>query len=340
MLLNFDSPPRLFGRADGQWSDWGDRLRVPAADSLATRVFQSCLVAVTADFDSDGQADLMTAGVERHIWHNLDGWLDLTIGTGLAATGPPVADAAAGDLDRDGDLDLVLLLAAGGVHVLRNESVPDRIRFSRPLPQSPSLRVRKSVSCALADLDNDGNLDLAVAQRDPKAGGRLPLFLLGAGDGTFHAPTNPTGFAAVRSLAMALWAVDCDLDGDLDLVVLNGFDVGHRPGAVVVYENLASHRGLTVVLAPVLAVPPHALGAVVTLEAGGATQRRQVRCIANPWNATVPALHFGVGEDPGPYPVTVTWPSGHRQVLELPAPGAAYRIVEGRDEPVAVRTSP
>ncbi len=326
LLLNFDSPPRLFGREGGEWADRSVRLgEFPDTASW--------IVAVTADLDGDRAPDLMTMGDDRRVWRNVGGGLEPSTDTGLSAVGPPVAAAAAGDLDGDGDPDLVLVLAGGVLQVMMNESTEGVIRFAGPVPQTLP-RLGEPVSCALADLDNDGHLDLAVARRGRSNADRAPLVFLGAGDGTFQLPTGPTGLAGVPSRAMAIWAVDIDLDGDLDLVALNGQEVERdREGAVVVYENIGRRRGVTLELTPAEDGPPHALGATIALASGGVRQSRQVRSVANPWNSTVPALHFGVGDDPGPWTVTVIWPSGRRQIQQLSPSSGAYRLIEGVDEP-------
>ncbi len=336
LLLNFESPPRLFGREDGQWIDRTSWLTTLPEDASA-RIGDSWIVGVTADFDGDHAPDLVTMGVERGVWRNVEGKLELMTDSGLSAAGPQVAAAGAGDVDGDGDSDLVLVLADGQLQVLLNESSPGKIRFTVPVAEARPRRINGPVSCALADLDNDGRLDLAVVRRSPDSVA-APVLLLGAGDGTFQRATGSTGLAGVASRAMAIWAEDLDLDGDLDLVALNGEEVGrHAEGAVVLYENLTIRRGLTLVLSPAATVPPHALGAVVTLEVDGVRQVRQVRSVANPWNSTVAPLHFGVGDEPRPRSVTVTWPSGLRQTLDVPAFETAFRLVEGDMEPAPLR---
>jgi hypothetical protein len=340
LLLNYHSPPRLFGRDRGQWIDRSGWLR-DFPDGVSPQMGDSWVLGVTADFDGDGAPDLVTMGMQWGVWRNVGGELELAPGTGLDAEGPQAADAAAGDLDGDGDLDLVLVRADGSLDVLRNESSPGEIRFGGPLPDDPAHRIYGPVSCALADLDNDGRLDLAVARR---SGDSIapPVVLLGNGDATFR-PVAParTGLAGVPSRAMAIWAEDLDLDGDLELLAFNGEEVERHPeGAVVIYENRAFHPGVILELVPAEGGPPHALGAEVALEANGIRQVRQVRSVANPWNSTVAPLHFGVGDDPGPWTVTVTWPSGRRQTQVVPAFGTAFRLVEGQAELTLMRSLP
>ena len=125
--------------------------------------------------------------------------------------------------------------------------------------------------------------------------------------------------------------VDIDGDGDLDLALLtlqglrlfeNTSDE-HAPGG--------QRRFARVRLAATRSAAP-ALGAVVTLEAGGVTRRDYVR-ITEGFQAQVPLdLHFGLGEAVRVERLTVDWPSGARETwTDLPA-DRLLRVVEGRTD--------
>jgi hypothetical protein len=133
-------------------------------------------------------------------------------------------------------------------------------------------------------------------------------------------------------LPQCAWPVDLDLDGDLDLLLLNGAeDFPERDGAVVLYENTTLNAGICITLVG-KGGPPHGLGALVRLTTSRGIITRQVRCVANPWNATIPPLHFGVGSDPGPFQMEVTWLGGQRRTYRIPKSHASYRLTEGADE--------
>jgi len=75
------------------------------------------------DFDNDGWPDLLAWGDEGlRIWRNRGrlGFDDVTAQLGLAQL-PPVTHVLANDFDRDGDPDLILSLAGGGLRYLRND---------------------------------------------------------------------------------------------------------------------------------------------------------------------------------------------------------------------------
>ncbi len=323
LILNYDSPPRLLGRdGGGDWHDLAGRVEAPAGAWWS--------VAVAEDFDGDGALDLFVAGSERRILRNAGGRLVPVPAASLAVEGPEISAAASGDVDGDGDPDLVIGLRGGALWLLPNESVPGEIRFGAVGCYPALPLVKEPVSVVLADLDNDGHLDLAVAQRDPGHGHCPPLLARGQGDGTF-APVAAAaaGLLTVPDRAMGMWALDLDRDGDLDLVVTNGEQVGSRAtGIVMVYENLASTPGTTVELLARPGGAPHGLGARITLVRDGVETSRLMRGVANPWNATVLPVHFGLGGSAAGAVLTVDWAGGGRSGLAVTAAGGAWRLTE------------
>ncbi len=189
----------------------------------------------------------------------------------------------------------------------------------------------------LADLDNDGLLDLYLVQtpRDPAAAPNRVY--RGRGDGTFAEVTADWGGANSPGVhCESAWPVDLDHDGDLDLVTFNGREVAAgQPGGMACYVNrTVENHGVTLHLVASEG-PPHGLGATVELVGAGRRLVRWCTAIANPVNSAILPVHIGTGTTTGPIQVEVLWSSGRVQRVRIPQTGAAYRIEEGR--PLAER---
>ena len=121
--------------------------------------------------------------------------------------GAPAYAVAAGDLDGDGDTDLVVGDAQGVVHRLPNDG-HGTFTAAAPLQAGRGLR-----SLILADLDGDRRPDLATAN---------------TGDDSVSILTQPGGlWSAAQRIAVGtrprtVRAADLDGDGRVDLVVTNG----------------------------------------------------------------------------------------------------------------------
>jgi hypothetical protein len=121
----------------------------------------------------------------------------------------PVATAI-GDLDGNGDLDVVV--ANSGSHtvsVLPGVGGTLAAKTDFATGDTP-------VSLAIGDFDDDGDLDLAVAN----SGSRSVTVLRSNGDGTFGGRTDISVGPEPSHVATA----DLDGDGDLDLAVANRGD--------------------------------------------------------------------------------------------------------------------
>jgi len=121
---------------------------------------------------------------------------------------------SSGDIDRDGDTDLVIASTIAGLYVYDNDGAGQFSR--RAMPPAP-LRDWPVFNAALVDINNDGWLDLFIATY--RQGNHL---LLNDGTGGFDlANPQPVANRDDAVLSMGLSFGDPDRDGDLDLALGN-----------------------------------------------------------------------------------------------------------------------
>jgi hypothetical protein len=168
----------------------------------------------TADLNGDGRADLAVA-------NNSSNDVTVLLGDGAggfsAAPGSPVnvggspQDIAAADLNGDGHVDLALPVNQNDWRAV--VLLGDGTGGFTPAPQSPLVVGGRggSASIAVADLNDDGKRDLAVARSES----RVLLILLGDGTGRFGTARTVAAGYGPSSLVVA----DLNRDGKLDLAV-------------------------------------------------------------------------------------------------------------------------
>lgn len=179
------------------------------------------------DYDGDGFVDLYvtnSAGNKKNLlFHNEAGDSFTPVNTGAHVTDAHTSRSANWvDYDNDCDLDLF---------VSNEENEPDDLYrndgaqgFVKVTTGAPSLASRSSMSSSWGDVDNDGDLDLFVAN----TGNFTPQFnqfFQNNGNGTFTEVTTGD-LVTDGGCSFGSNFGDYDNDGDLDLVVSNGFCSG------------------------------------------------------------------------------------------------------------------
>ncbi len=300
---------------------------------------------VVADYDEDGRPDVFVANdtMPNFLFRNLGGMRfeerGLQSGIAIAADGKARAGMGidAGDYDGDGRLDLVITNLDFEMHTLRrglDHGLFDDVTIASGIgyPTLPFV----GFGVAFLDFDNDGQLDIAIADGHILDNG--PQFRAGSTyrqrNLLFHNTTGGRfvevgrtvgpGFA-VENVARGLAVGDLDNDGDLDLLVsTNGGDAellrndgGNRQNALLVQLR---GSGLNT----------QAIGARIRLSAGGRTQTRDVRAGSSYLSQNDVRAHFGLGTAVQAARIDVRWPSRRLETLENVAANQIITIEEGR----------
>lgn len=149
----------------------------------------------------------------------LEAWrigIDKPVEFSFADMWPPFWEgrsASAGDIDRDGDLDLVFASTEAGLYAYANDGSGQFEEIALDLGELAALPV---FNAALVDLDDDGWLDLFVATYT--AG----MFVIPNNEGRLDvAARRPVENREDALLALSLSFADIDRDGDLDAALGN-----------------------------------------------------------------------------------------------------------------------
>ncbi len=180
---------------------------------------------VVGDFDGDPYPDVATADLLDNTVTVLKGVGDGTFTHAQTYTvGLEPMGLASGFLDADANLDLVAVNSSGGTNSVGSVTVLKGMGGDLFAPQSeitldcgvPAGNPCTPYAVAVAKLDGDSNLDLAVVNND----GDDVSILLGNGDLTFRAGSNPQ----VGSFPAAVAVGDFNGDGKTDIATSNSFD--------------------------------------------------------------------------------------------------------------------
>jgi hypothetical protein len=217
--------------------------------------------------------------------------------------------AAWGDMDNDGDQDLVVLAAGVGSRLFRNDG---EWRFesvsSSPLAFAPG---GNQPAPLWGDFDNDGDLDLLIVYW-----GSAPSLYLNAGDGTLAlAPFGTTGDldrTITRKGGAAL--ADYDGDGDLDLYVGNWPNDPGEYEANLLFRNESPPRAWSRVRLEGSRSNRSGIGARIrafaSVRGRGVWQTREVQSQATWRGQNDLAQQFGFDDATRIDTLEVRWPSG------------------------------
>jgi hypothetical protein len=336
--LNYKAPATdtlYHNRGDGTFEN------VTVAAGL-DRAYGNGLGVACADFNHDGRPDIYVANdaMPNQLWINQGNgkFADeaLVRGCSVNAVGMPRAGmgVAVVDIRQHDQLDLFVTHLVGegnGWFVNTNGYFTDIISAKAPNARSANFT---GFGVGFADFDNDGNLDLYVANGrvkygmtdlDPSDPYAEPNTLMrGIGNGEFEEVTpqggiTPSLAATSRGAAFG----DLDNDGGIDIVVIN------RDGPVHLLRNLAGRKGNWILLRVLDRRGTDAINAHLQLEADGKTQFREVMPNQGYGSSSDARVHFGLGAARQAGRIIVRWPRGGMESFGPLDAGRVHTLREG-----------
>lgn len=331
------APDTLYrNNGDGTFTDVSAEAGIRAA-------FGNGLGIVPADFNGDRRIDFCIANDQtaNQLWINQgDGtFFDQAIELGVAYNEHGQAEAGMGidaqDVNGDGHFEIVMTHFGEETNTLysfdqgffEDRTAASGLSASRPFT---------GFGTALTDFDNDGLLDMYVAN------GRVALLqsayytverpfsepnqlFRGTPVGRFEEvwPRGGEEKTRIDSSRGAAFG-DFDNDGDIDIMVAN------QDAPAYVLENLVGNHAHWVVFEVLNEHGGPALGGRVTISVDGRVRSRDVRVAYSYCSSHDPRVHFGLGDVTKLDGVLVTYPDGHEQRL---GPLVADQIVTVRREP-------
>ena len=298
--------------------------------------------AVWSDYDNDGDLDLYVSNESNNknslFKNNGDGSFTQITNDPSVTPAQSSMTASWGDVNNDGFQDLFVGNSA------YFEEQPNRLYINNGaggFTEAPSGAINLDGGCsygsAFADYDNDGDLDLFVA--NGFCNGNIVNFLYkNNGFGSFSRDEESLpNFVTPCSFGTA-WG-DLNNDGFQDLVVstCKNSNASPQPKNLAFINNGNNNHWLKVALTGTTS-NHSAIGAKVLLKATingqSVTQTREISAQTGYCGQNSLIAHFGLGASTAIESVTVLWPSGIEQVFGNITADKTLKIVEGQSSSV------
>lgn len=302
--------------------------------------------AIFSDFDLDNDVDLYVANdtsVNYTYRNESDGTFTDVSAESWAADFRGSMGLTAGDYDGDGDMDLFMSHWVDEENALYRNLLKEDAKQIRFVDESySSLLAEVSVKqigwgTALFDYDNDGDLDIFVANGSTFQELDRPEVLIpqqdrlfrNEGDSTFIDVSESTGIAGLPPRVSRGTAFgDYDNDGDIDIFIVNNYakptllrnDVTPKPNG-----NNWLHVKLVGTNAN-----RDAIGAKIHVVTAHATQIREIYAGESYMSFNSFITEFGLGKATQVQALEVTWSNGQKQTLQHISVNQQLRITQGQ----------
>lgn len=326
------------GNGDGTFTD------ALASSGLELATPLSCYGVTWNDWNDDGWSDIFVGNYhlyDNQLWANqVDGtFVDVAEDVGVAHDDEPSGyvrwpgghtyggDFA--DVDNDGDWDFYMANLAHprtqpwgdpSMFVI-NGGGPDFV-YTNEREARGLIYDEGDVNAQFADYDNDMDVDLAIASLYT---GHYSRLYRNEGDGTFTDVSYEAGVAVEESVSV-VW-VDVDEDGDEDLVLA---DRSGAPYMHLFVNRVGQDNHWVDLTLEGTTSTREAIGAKVTLTAGGVTQIREVSGGNGHHDTHKPGvIHFGLAGNTAIDEVTVRWVGGETETFSGVQADGTWRLVQG-----------
>ena len=291
------------------------------------------------DYNNDGRPDLFLpqadedAGLPSCLYRNDGGGTFTRVGAGTTLDGNFNSGGAAwGDYDNDGDLDLFVACLYAPTRgsrpnlFYRNNGDGTFTSLTSLPANDPEYQGGASTGCKWGDYDNDGWLDLFVANRS----GQNDFLYHNNGNGTFTKITNSIAVNDGADSESTAWG-DYDNDGFLDLFV------GNYAGTNFLYHNNGNDNHWLEFRLIGTRSNRAAIGAKVrvhaTINGQSSWQMREVPGGDGRNGQNSLFVHVGLGNAANADIVRIEWPSGTVQELSNVESGKFHTVTEPGGEP-------
>lgn len=319
-------PDRLYrGNGNGTFEEVTEAMGVYNTEGRAMGVG-------SADYNNDGWMDIYVANdhMVNYLYENQQGkgFRDVGVLTGTAFNQVGEATISMsvdfGDYNGDGLLDL-FVSDDGYCSLFANQGdgVFNEMSYHAGIAQASGQHV--GWATAFIDFDNDGDKDIFKVNGELKhLYGQEDQLFENTGAGKYNDISVESGlhFQQERVSRGACFG-DYDNDGDIDVYIVNLDDKG------ILLRNDHGNKNNWLILHLVGSQSNmDAIGARITLSAGGQTQINQKKGGCGYLSQNDPRLHFGLGNTDTVESIEIIWPSGKIQRLENVPANQILTVVE------------